>query len=310
MARDKPDGRERREGRERDRGRKRVDDHDDRAGGDLRERLRAVETLAADTAHLASTSAFRFGGYAASKGRVYFVSGDLKERLSRRWTEWKRTASLEPSQRPTANRSLGNSKFMMLLLNGWLALLLMGLLGQTTLRLQGCWKRSLGGGSRLKRRIMVIRLMANLGLLSSLTVALKTARGSRMPGLQKRFAGALVLARSWGLGRLGTCLVGRTSACSSTYPTKAGERLDNGGRPSVKASTVAVLSEGNTHMLELEDWIFCSVKAFLVVVGAVRLITKPCLVPVPSGPARRKRVPSRGIRRTRRRCRGHVSAVV
>ena len=117
------------------------------------------------------------------------------------------------------------------------------------------------GGSRLKRRIMVIRLMANLGLLSSLTVALKTARGSRMPGLQKRFAGALVLARSWGLGRLGTCLVGRTSACSSTYPTKAGERLDNGGRPSVKASIVAVLSEGNTHMLELEDWIFCSVKS-------------------------------------------------
>ena len=39
----------------------------------------------------------------------------------------------------------------------------------------------------------------------------------------------------------------------------------------MKASTVAVLSEGNTHVLELEDWIFCSVKAFLVVVGAVRL---------------------------------------
>ena len=35
----------------------------------------------------------------------------------------------------------------MLLLNGWLALLLLGLLGQTTLRLQGCWKRSLGGVS-------------------------------------------------------------------------------------------------------------------------------------------------------------------
>ena len=49
----------------------------------------------------------------------------------------------------------------------------------------------------MKRRIMVIRLMANLGLLSSLTVALKTAKGSRMPGLQKRFAGTLVLARSW-----------------------------------------------------------------------------------------------------------------
>ena len=39
----------------------------------------------------------------------------------------------------------------------------------------------------------------------------------------------------------------------------------------MKASTVAVLSEGNTYVLELEDWIFCSVKAFLVVVGAVRL---------------------------------------
>ena len=102
MARDKPDGRERREGRARDRGRERADDHDDRDGGDLRERLRAVETLATDTAHLASTSAFRFGGYTAQKGLVYFVSGDLKERLSRRWTDWKRTASLEPSQRPTA----------------------------------------------------------------------------------------------------------------------------------------------------------------------------------------------------------------
>ena len=100
--RDKPDGRERREGRTRDRGRERVDDHDDRDGGDLREHLRAVETLATDTAHLASTFAFRFGGYTAQKGLVYFVSGDLKERLSRRWTDWKRTASLEPSQRPTA----------------------------------------------------------------------------------------------------------------------------------------------------------------------------------------------------------------
>eukprot|EP00439_Symbiodinium_sp_Y106_P027844 s5163_g3.t1 len=77
MARDKPDGRERREGRARDRGRERADDHDDRDGGDLRERLRAVETLATDTAHLASTSAFRFGGYTAQKGLVYFVSGDL-----------------------------------------------------------------------------------------------------------------------------------------------------------------------------------------------------------------------------------------
>ena len=233
MARDKPDGRERREGRERDRGRERVDDHDDRAGGDLRERLRAVETLATDTAHLASTSAFRFGGYAASKGLVYFVSGDLTERLSRRWTEWKRTASLEPSQRPTAKPKP--------------------------------WK------------------------LQIYDALLKTARGSRMPGLQKRFAGTLVLARSWGLGRFGACLVGRTSACSC--PTKAGERLDNGGRPSVKASTVAVLSEGNTYVLELEDWIFCSVKAFLVVVGAVRL---PSLVWCRCRPAQ----PANGCRPT------------
>ena len=160
---------------------------------------------------------------------------------------------------------------MMLLLNGWLALLLMGLLGQTVVRLQGCWKRSLGEGSRLKRRIMVTRLMANPGLLSSPTVALKTARRSRMPGLQRRFAGTLALARSWGFGRPGTCLVGRTNACSSIYPTRAGERLDSGGRPSVKASTVAAPSEGSTHVLELEDWFFRRVKAFLVVVGAVRL---------------------------------------
>ena len=214
MARDKPDGRERREGRERDRGRERVDDHDDRDGGDLRERLRAVETLATDTAHLASTSAFRFGGYAASKGLVYFVSGDLTERLSRRWTEWKRTASLEPSQRPTAKPKP--------------------------------WK------------------------LQIYDALLKTARGSRMPGLQKRFAGTLVLARSWGLGRFGACLV---------------------GRPSVKASTVAVLSEGNTYVLELEDWIFCSVKAFLVVVGAVRL---PSLVWCRCRPAQ----PANGCRPT------------
>ena len=52
------------------------------------------------TAHLASTSAFRFGSYSAGKGLVYFVGGGLKDRVARRWAEWRRTTVLEPSQRP------------------------------------------------------------------------------------------------------------------------------------------------------------------------------------------------------------------
>ena len=139
MARDKPDGREMPGAQG---GRERVDDH----GGDLRERLRAVETLATDTAHLASTSAFRFGGYAASKGLVYFVSGDLRSAFPADGQNGSAQLHWSHPRDLPRSRSLGNSKFMMLLLNGWLALLLMGLLGQTTLRLQGCWKRSLGGG--------------------------------------------------------------------------------------------------------------------------------------------------------------------
>ena len=80
MPRDKATDRDR---RDRDRGRER-DVQDDE---DLRDRIRAVETLATDTAHLASTSAFRFGSYAAGRGLVFFVNGDLKERITRRWSE-------------------------------------------------------------------------------------------------------------------------------------------------------------------------------------------------------------------------------
>ena len=114
MARDKPDGRERREGRERDRGRERVDDHDDRAGGDLRERLRAVETLATDTAHLASTSAFRSEAMPQVRALSTLSAGTLRSAFPADGQNGSAQLHWSHPRDLPRSRSLGNSKFMML----------------------------------------------------------------------------------------------------------------------------------------------------------------------------------------------------
>ncbi|CAE7222564.1 unnamed protein product, partial [Symbiodinium necroappetens] len=64
------------------------------------ERLDLLESRLESTAALASSTAFRVGNESSRRSLVYFVQGDLKSRLERKWATWQRNAALPVQQRP------------------------------------------------------------------------------------------------------------------------------------------------------------------------------------------------------------------
>ena len=98
--RDRGSGRERQRERGRRGGERR--DHSERVVEDssVGERFDLLESRLESTAALASSSAFRVGNESSRRSLVYFVQGDLKTRLERKWATWQRNAALPVQRRP------------------------------------------------------------------------------------------------------------------------------------------------------------------------------------------------------------------
>ena len=61
--------------------------------------LDQLESRLESTAALASATAFRVDNESSRRSLVYFVQGDLKARLERKWATWQRNSALPPAQR-------------------------------------------------------------------------------------------------------------------------------------------------------------------------------------------------------------------
>ncbi|CAE7241437.1 unnamed protein product, partial [Symbiodinium sp. CCMP2456] len=212
-------------------------------------------------AHLASTSAFRLGGYTASKGLVYFLSGDLKERLSRRWTDWRRTAALDPTQRPTAKPRPWKLQVYDSLVE-WVVNTAAG--GPTRAAddgIAGLLETIAGAGASVES--------ANHGesLSDKPWPVVVTFRGSEDSRKVK---------------------VEHTSVFWNISPKRGKERPDSDVLPNVKAnSVVGPRGKAKLHVRLPEDWdflqgyhAFCDSRCCPTIVF--------CLVPVPPGPARKR----------------------
>ena len=98
--RDRGSGRERERGRDRRGGERRDDSERVVEDSSVGERLDLLESRLESTAALASSTAFRVGNESSRRSLVFFVQGDLKSRLERKWATWQRNAALPVQQRP------------------------------------------------------------------------------------------------------------------------------------------------------------------------------------------------------------------